>query len=466
MPPRGGEVRAEQLGTLERLAHEALTSDDVGRLLEELRPYEESQPYDSDEASLIRTVTRREWEKSAPRPRGARGRDLALELARTAAVGGGAPELRLLDLPAGAAPQPRAPPALHRVLRRLRRAVRRPARRLRAGHEDGRGARGVRAAEGGAGAARRGGPRATAIGPRAARPFPIDRQKEFELKVVERFGFDRQRVADRHGRASVRLLDRDDGHPADDALLRGQPRRPLRDDARVRARALRARRRARARADAARPRRVARAARVAEPHVGEHGRPQPPVLALLLPAAARAVPGGARRRRARGLVQRGQLGRAVADPRRGRRGDLQPAHHPALRARAGADRRHDRPRGPAARSGTSACASTSASSRRTTGWACCRTCTGRSARSATSRRTRSATSSPGSSGSRSRPCTRTCTRASRPASSAIWPTGCASALWRHGRKFTPRELVERITGGGLDPEPYLRYLSGKYEAPV
>jgi carboxypeptidase Taq len=35
-------------------------------------------------------------------------------------------------------------------------------------------------------------------------------------------------------------------------------------------------------------------------------------------------------------------------------------------------------------------------------------------------------------------------------------------LWRHGRKYTPRELVERITGGGLDPEPYLRYLRGKY----
>jgi carboxypeptidase Taq len=35
-------------------------------------------------------------------------------------------------------------------------------------------------------------------------------------------------------------------------------------------------------------------------------------------------------------------------------------------------------------------------------------------------------------------------------------------LWRHGRKFTPRELVERITGGGLDSEPYLRYLRGKY----
>ena len=35
-------------------------------------------------------------------------------------------------------------------------------------------------------------------------------------------------------------------------------------------------------------------------------------------------------------------------------------------------------------------------------------------------------------------------------------------LWRHGRKYLPNELLERITGGGLDPEPYLRYLQGKY----
>jgi carboxypeptidase Taq len=35
-------------------------------------------------------------------------------------------------------------------------------------------------------------------------------------------------------------------------------------------------------------------------------------------------------------------------------------------------------------------------------------------------------------------------------------------LWRHGRKYLPRELIERITGGGLDPEPYLRYLREKY----
>jgi carboxypeptidase Taq len=37
-------------------------------------------------------------------------------------------------------------------------------------------------------------------------------------------------------------------------------------------------------------------------------------------------------------------------------------------------------------------------------------------------------------------------------------------LWRHGRKFTPQETLERIVGGGLDPEPYLAYLNGKLGA--
>jgi carboxypeptidase Taq len=36
-------------------------------------------------------------------------------------------------------------------------------------------------------------------------------------------------------------------------------------------------------------------------------------------------------------------------------------------------------------------------------------------------------------------------------------------LYRHGRKLQPKELLERITGGGLDPAPYLRYLSGKVD---
>ena len=38
MPPGGGGVRAEQLATIGRIAHEALTSDEMGRLLDKLAP--------------------------------------------------------------------------------------------------------------------------------------------------------------------------------------------------------------------------------------------------------------------------------------------------------------------------------------------------------------------------------------------------------------------------------------------
>ena len=34
-------------------------------------------------------------------------------------------------------------------------------------------------------------------------------------------------------------------------------------------------------------------------------------------------------------------------------------------------------------------------------------------------------------------------------------------LYRHGRKFTPGEMVRRVAGGPIDPEPYLRYLADK-----
>jgi len=33
---------------------------------------------------------------------------------------------------------------------------------------------------------------------------------------------------------------------------------------------------------------------------------------------------------------------------------------------------------------------------------------------------------------------------------------------RHGRKFEPQELVERVTGSKIDPAPYVRYLRNKY----
>jgi carboxypeptidase Taq len=39
-----------------------------------------------------------------------------------------------------------------------------------------------------------------------------------------------------------------------------------------------------------------------------------------------------------------------------------------------------------------------------------------------------------------------------------------SNLHQHGRKFEPRELLARITGGTIDPEPYLEYLEEKYLA--
>ena len=38
-------------------------------------------------------------------------------------------------------------------------------------------------------------------------------------------------------------------------------------------------------------------------------------------------------------------------------------------------------------------------------------------------------------------------------------------LHQHGRKFEPKELVERITGSPVDSEPYLRYLETKYSTP-
>ena len=67
MPTGGGAARARQSATLSRLAHEKLTDPAVGRLLDDLRPYEESLPYDSDDAALIR-VARREFERAVKVP--------------------------------------------------------------------------------------------------------------------------------------------------------------------------------------------------------------------------------------------------------------------------------------------------------------------------------------------------------------------------------------------------------------
>jgi carboxypeptidase Taq len=62
MPPGGAPARGRQLATLGRIGHEKATDPALGRLLDELRPYEESLPFDHDDAALIR-VARRGYER-------------------------------------------------------------------------------------------------------------------------------------------------------------------------------------------------------------------------------------------------------------------------------------------------------------------------------------------------------------------------------------------------------------------
>jgi carboxypeptidase Taq len=81
MPPAGAAVRAHRVATLERVSHERFIDPRIGELLDQLGDLEESLPYDSDDASLIR-VTRRDWEKASRVPA-----DLAAEQARAASEG-------------------------------------------------------------------------------------------------------------------------------------------------------------------------------------------------------------------------------------------------------------------------------------------------------------------------------------------------------------------------------------------
>jgi carboxypeptidase Taq len=58
MPSGGADIRAERLATLGRLAHEMFVSDTTVRLLEESEKELDSLDYDSDDASLVRYVRR------------------------------------------------------------------------------------------------------------------------------------------------------------------------------------------------------------------------------------------------------------------------------------------------------------------------------------------------------------------------------------------------------------------------
>ena len=67
MPSGGAEARGRQLALLSRLAHERMTDPNVGRLLESLAPWAETQGTDSDAAALVR-VTRRDYARATRVP--------------------------------------------------------------------------------------------------------------------------------------------------------------------------------------------------------------------------------------------------------------------------------------------------------------------------------------------------------------------------------------------------------------
>jgi len=67
MPPGGAEARGRQSALMAQMAQEKFIDKKIGKLLDDLRPYEESLAYDSDDASLIR-VTRRNYERALKIP--------------------------------------------------------------------------------------------------------------------------------------------------------------------------------------------------------------------------------------------------------------------------------------------------------------------------------------------------------------------------------------------------------------
>jgi carboxypeptidase Taq len=80
MPPGGAAIRAEQLGTVGRIAHEKFIDPAVGSLIDDLHDWAEQHEYDSFEASLVR-VAAKDWAKASRVPA-----SLRAEMSRSAAL--------------------------------------------------------------------------------------------------------------------------------------------------------------------------------------------------------------------------------------------------------------------------------------------------------------------------------------------------------------------------------------------
>jgi carboxypeptidase Taq len=81
MPPRGAAARADHSSTLELISHERLTDPEVGRLLDALAPWAAGEDPDSDDVRLLAAV-RRDHEKAVRVPAA-----LAAEMSHADALG-------------------------------------------------------------------------------------------------------------------------------------------------------------------------------------------------------------------------------------------------------------------------------------------------------------------------------------------------------------------------------------------
>ncbi len=84
MPPAGAEERGEQLATLSEIAHEMIVSDEMGKLIDELLPYAATLDPDSDEARMIKQA-KRGYDKETRVPA-----EQVAEFARVTAIAQGA----------------------------------------------------------------------------------------------------------------------------------------------------------------------------------------------------------------------------------------------------------------------------------------------------------------------------------------------------------------------------------------